>query len=131
MITFEKDIAKQEKHLKDILQAIDDVHIGERAIGSTFLYELLADASKKFSVDDKVWMDVNQARKVEQYVMQTNFIWNFYFSVNPTAKEYVKTFYKKDNYLSFWQRNLKAELPPEYYDRLHSSCLDPIEELEL
>ena len=131
VITFKKDIAEQEKHLKDILQALDDVHIGDRAIGSTFLYELLADASKKFSVDDKVWLDVNKARKVEQYVMQTNFIWNFYFSINPTAKEYVKKFYMKDNYLSTWKKHLKAKLSPEYYERLHSSCLDPIEELEL
>ena len=127
---FEKDIAEQEKHLKDILQAIDDVHIGLRAIGTTYLHELLADASKKFSLDDKVWLDVSKARKVEQYVLHSNFIWNYYFSVNSIAKEYVKAFMNIDNRLSYFKKQLKAELPSDYYEQLNSTGLGKIEDLE-
>ena len=92
---FEKDITEQEKHLYDIFQALDNVKAGDRAIGSTYLHDLLADSTKKFSADDKVWSEVKKARKVGKYVLQTNFIWNFYFSVNSIAKKYVKAFYEK------------------------------------
>ena len=107
MNTFEKDIVQQEKHLKEILQAIDDIRCQDSKIGSIILYELfLADVSKKFSVEDKVWLDVNKAREVEQCVLETKFIWNFYFSVNPTTKEYIKKIHK-NNYLTSWDKNFK------------------------
>ena len=106
--TFENEIAEQEEHLKEILQAIDDIRFGDSKIGSGILYELfLADVSKKFSVKDKVWLDVSKAREVEQCVLETNFIWNFYFSINPTAKEYIKKIHKNNN-LASWEKNLKT-----------------------
>ena len=106
--TFEKDIAKQEKHLNKIVQAIDDIRFGDSKIGSSMLYKLfLADVSKKFSVKDKVWLDVNKAREVEQFVVETSFIWNFYFSINPSAKEFVKKIHKNNN-LTSWEKNLKS-----------------------
>ena len=115
---FEKDIVEQEKHLTDIFQVLDNIYIGNRAVGSLQIFELLNDSSKRLSLKDKVWWNDKKASKVTQYVVDTNFIWNYYFSINSAAKEYVIKYLGPVN-----KNELRIKLLPEWKERLGAGSL--------
>ena len=112
---FEKDIIEQEKHLNDILQVLDNIHIGNRAVGKFQLFEVFGDTTTDLSLKDNVWSNEKKACKVVPYAMDSNFIWNYYFSINPTAKEYVTNFLKPQI-----NNESKDKLVSEFHERLRT-----------
>ena len=59
-----------------------------------------------------------KASKVTQYVVDTNFIWNYYFSINSAAKEYVIKYLGPVN-----KNELRIKLLPEWKERLGAGSL--------
>ena len=115
---FEKDILEQEKHLNDIFQVLNNIYIGHRAVGSLQLLEVFSDDTKCLSLEDKVWANEKKACNVEQYVTDSNFIWNYYFSINPAAVEYVKKFLKP--HIQNQSNESKDKLMFEFHERLRT-----------
>ena len=76
---------------------------------------MFGDTTTDLSLKDNVWSNEKKACKVVPYAMDSNFIWNYYFSINPTAKEYVTNFLKPQI-----NNESKDKLVSEFHERLRT-----------